>query len=109
MAAAAVHPSERISRASRPARLFIGAGEMIELCAAHFCGEQPRKVTIANRTAGSVLALAARFGADVIRPTRWARCCTKLRHRGVSYRQPAAHHRPRHGRARASARATARW
>ena len=25
---------------------------MIELCAAHFCGEQPRKVTIANRTAG---------------------------------------------------------
>ena len=68
MAAAAVHLSERIIESVRDQRvLFIGAGEMIELCAAHFCGEQPRKVTIANRTAARAEALAARFGADVIR------------------------------------------
>ncbi|GEC95150.1 MAG: hypothetical protein RLZZ220_504 [Pseudomonadota bacterium] len=68
MAAAAVHLSERIFESVRDQRvLFIGAGEMIELCAAHFCGEQPRKVTIANRTAARAEALAARFGADVIR------------------------------------------
>ena len=68
MAAAAVHLSERIFESARDQRvLFIGAGEMIELCAAHFCGEQPRKVTIANRTAARAEALAARFGADVIR------------------------------------------
>ncbi|MBP6802118.1 MAG: glutamyl-tRNA reductase, partial [Zoogloea sp.] len=68
MAAAAVHLSERIFESVRDQRvLFIGAGEMIELCAAHFCGERPRKVTIANRTAARAEALAARFGADVIR------------------------------------------
>lgn len=68
MAAAAVHLSERIFESVRDQRvLFIGAGEMIELCAAHFCGEQPRKVTIANRTEARAEALAARFGADVIR------------------------------------------
>ncbi len=68
MAAAAVHLSERIFESVRDQRvLFIGAGEMIELCAAHFCGEQPRKVTIANRTAARAEALAASFGADVIR------------------------------------------
>jgi glutamyl-tRNA reductase len=37
MAAAAVHLSERIFESVRDQRvLFIGAGEMIELCAAHF-------------------------------------------------------------------------
>ncbi|WP_153162687.1 glutamyl-tRNA reductase [Zoogloea sp. 1C4] len=68
MAAAAVHLSERIFESVRDQRvLFVGAGEMIELCAAHFGGEQPRKLTIANRTVTRAEALAARFGADVLR------------------------------------------
>ena len=49
MAAAAVHLSERIfERVGDQRVLFVGAGEMIELCAAHFCGEKPRKVINAN-------------------------------------------------------------
>jgi len=68
MAAAAVHLSERIFERVRDQRvLFVGAGEMIELCAAHFGGEQPRKLTIANRTPARAERLAARFGADVLR------------------------------------------
>ena len=30
--------------------LFIGAGEMIELCASHFAARHPKRVTVANRT-----------------------------------------------------------
>jgi len=30
--------------------LFIGAGEMIQLCAVYFLGKKPRSITIANRT-----------------------------------------------------------
>jgi glutamyl-tRNA reductase len=68
MAAAAVHLSERIFESVREQRvLFIGAGEMIELCAAHFNGEKPRKLTIANRTLSRAEALAERFGGDVLR------------------------------------------
>ena len=68
MAAAAVHLSERIfERVSEQRVLFVGAGEMIELCAAHFGGEQPKKMTIANRTPARAKALAERFGADVLR------------------------------------------
>ena len=68
MAAAAVHLSERIfERVSEQRVLFVGAGEMIELCAAHFGGEQPKKMTIANRTPARAEALAERFSADVLR------------------------------------------
>ena len=68
MAAAAVHLSERIfERVSEQRVLFVGAGEMIELCAAHFGGERPKKMTIANRTPARAKALAERFGADVLR------------------------------------------
>lgn len=43
MAAAAVHLSERIfERVSDQQVLFVGAGEMVELCAAHFAGAKPR-------------------------------------------------------------------
>ncbi len=41
--------------------LFIGAGEMIELCATHFAAHHPRHMTFANRTAGRAQALADRF------------------------------------------------
>mgnify|MGYP005613126117 CR=1 FL=1 len=68
MAAAAVHLSERIfERVSEQRVLFVGAGEMTELCAAHFGGEQPKKMTIANRTPARAKALAERFSADVLR------------------------------------------
>jgi len=68
MAAAGVHLAERIfERLSDQHVLLIGAGEMIELCAAHFAAAQPRRVTVANRTEARAQALAARFGADVMR------------------------------------------
>ena len=68
MAAAAVHLAERIfERLSDQRVLFIGAGEMIELCAAHFAGAQPKHITVANRTESRALALAGRHGADVMR------------------------------------------
>lgn len=62
MAAAAVHLSGRIfDHGSGLNILFIGAGEMIELCLAHFAAQNPRRITIANRTATRAAALAARF------------------------------------------------
>jgi glutamyl-tRNA reductase len=68
MAAAGVHLAERIFESISEQRiLFIGAGEMIELCAAHFCARQPKQVTIANRTLERGRALADRFNGTAIR------------------------------------------
>ena len=68
MAAAAVHLAERIFESVADQRiLFIGAGEMIELCAAHFCAQKPRQVTVANRTVERGRALAERFGGAAVR------------------------------------------
>ena len=68
MAAAAVHLYERIfERLSDQRVLFVGAGEMVELCAAHFAGAKPRQLTIANRTEARARTLAERFGGDVVR------------------------------------------
>jgi glutamyl-tRNA reductase len=68
MAAASVHLSARIFENLADQKvLFIGAGEMIELCAAHFAGEKPQRLTIANRTLERAEALAARFGGDAMR------------------------------------------
>ncbi len=68
MAAAGVHLAERIFESVADQRvLFIGAGEMIELCAAHFCARQPRQVTIANRTLERGQALAERYQGTAIR------------------------------------------
>jgi glutamyl-tRNA reductase len=47
--------------------LFVGAGEMIELCATHFAAKQPKNMAIANRTLERGDKLAARFGAESIR------------------------------------------
>jgi len=64
MAAAAVRLAERIYPSISEQRvLFIGAGEMIELCAAHFAAQRPRAMTFANRTAERAQELAARFEA----------------------------------------------
>jgi glutamyl-tRNA reductase len=44
--------------------LLVGAGEMIELTAAHFASRQPLSMTVANRTLERGEALAAKFGAE---------------------------------------------
>ena len=68
MAAAGVHLAERIFESIGQQRiLFIGAGEMIELCAAHFCAKGPKQVTIANRTVERGRALAERYNGTAIR------------------------------------------
>lgn len=68
MAAAGVHLAERIFESiEEQSILFVGAGEMIELCAAHFSSRRPRQITIANRTLERGVALAERFGGAVIR------------------------------------------
>ncbi len=62
MAAAAVRLAQRIfDNVSRQKVLFIGAGEMIELCATHFAAQNPRELVIANRTAERGSKLAERF------------------------------------------------
>lgn len=67
MAAAAVHLSERIFERMGDTRvLFIGAGEMIALCSAHFAGAAPRQMTVANRTRARAETLANRIQADVV-------------------------------------------
>ena len=68
MAAAGVHLAERIFESIAEQRiLFIGAGEMIELSAAHFCAQKPKQVTIANRTVERGRALAEQYGGTAIR------------------------------------------
>jgi glutamyl-tRNA reductase len=68
MAAAGVHLAERIfEKISGQRILFVGAGEMIELCATHFAARQPKELVIANRTLERGRALAERFGGSVMR------------------------------------------
>lgn len=68
MAAAAVRLSQRIfDKISEQNVLFIGAGEMIELCATHFAAQNPKSITIANRTLERGEVLAHRFGGRAIR------------------------------------------
>jgi glutamyl-tRNA reductase len=68
MAAAGVRLAERIfERISDQRILFVGAGEMIELCATHFAARQPKEIVIANRTLERGRVLAERFGGSVMR------------------------------------------
>jgi len=67
MAAAATQLAERIfGNVSEQRVLFIGAGEMIELCASHFSARHPKHITVANRTIEHAQALANRFNAQTI-------------------------------------------
>ena len=67
MAAAAVKLAARIFPSLKDQKvLFIGAGEMIELCATHFAAQGPARITIANRTLERAQALAHRFNARAI-------------------------------------------
>jgi glutamyl-tRNA reductase len=67
MAAAAVRLAERIFPSlSEQNVLFIGAGEMIELCMTHFAAQHPKHILVANRTTERARPLAERFNAGVI-------------------------------------------
>jgi glutamyl-tRNA reductase len=62
MASAAVGLAQRIYPSIvEQSVLFIGAGEMVELCATHFAAHHPRRMTFANRTLERAQPLADRF------------------------------------------------
>jgi glutamyl-tRNA reductase len=67
MAAASVRLAERIFPSLHEQNiLFIGAGEMIELCATHFAAQKPRHITVANRTLERARLLSSRFNGAAI-------------------------------------------
>jgi glutamyl-tRNA reductase len=67
MAAAAVRLAARIFPSLKDQSvLFIGAGEMIELCATHFAAQGPARLTVANRTLERAEKLAHRFNGHAI-------------------------------------------
>jgi glutamyl-tRNA reductase len=67
MSAAAVRLAQQLfGELSRTRVLFVGAGEMIELAAAHFAGRKPLAMAVANRGASRGQALAKRFGCEAI-------------------------------------------
>ena len=68
MAAAAVRLAGQLFEdLSEVKVLFVGAGEMIELCATHFAAKTPKAMAIANRTLERGEKLASRFSAEVMR------------------------------------------
>lgn len=68
MAAASVKLAERIFDDLREQSiLFVGAGDMVELCATHFAAAQPKRMTVANRTIERASALAHQIHGDAIR------------------------------------------
>lgn len=67
MASAAVNLASHIYPSiGEQSVLFIGAGEMIELCATHFAAHHPRRMTFANRTLERAQQLADRFRGRTI-------------------------------------------
>jgi len=67
MAAAAVKLAGRIFPSLKDQKvLFIGAGEMVELCATHFAAQAPARITVANRTLERAHALAHRFSGHAV-------------------------------------------
>jgi len=67
MAAACVRLASGIFENIKDTRiLFVGAGEMIELCVAHFAAKSPRSITIANRSAQRAEVLASLHGGQSI-------------------------------------------
>jgi glutamyl-tRNA reductase len=67
MAAAAVKLAQRIFGDIRQQKvLFIGAGEMIELCADHFAAQKPKSITVANRSLERGINLVEKIRAQNI-------------------------------------------
>lgn len=63
MAAAAVRLAGRLFEdLSQVHILFVGAGEMIELCVPHFAAKSPLSITVANRNPDRAQALVDSFG-----------------------------------------------
>jgi len=68
MAAAAVRLAGQVFEdLSKTRVLFVGAGEMIELCATHFAARTPKAMAVANRTLERGEKLASHLGAEAIR------------------------------------------
>jgi glutamyl-tRNA reductase len=67
MAAASVKLAARIFPSLKDQKLlFIGAGEMIELCATHFAAQAPAHLAVANRTVERGERLAHRFDGEAL-------------------------------------------
>jgi glutamyl-tRNA reductase len=67
MSAASVKLAQRIFGDIRQQKiLFIGAGEMITLCADHFAAQKPKVMTVANRTLARGQLLADKIGGEAI-------------------------------------------
>lgn len=67
MAAAAVRLAQNIfGDLSGQQVLLIGAGEMVELAATHFTAQNPKHITVANRTLERAQGLAERFRGEAI-------------------------------------------
>ncbi len=67
MAAAAVRLAGQLFENLNEVKvLFVGAGEMIDLCATHFAAKNPKGMVIANRTLSRGEELASKFGAEVM-------------------------------------------
>ncbi len=68
MAAATVRLAGQLFEDLRQVKvLFVGAGDMIELCATHFSARQPKSITVANRTLERGEKLAAQLAGSVMR------------------------------------------
>jgi glutamyl-tRNA reductase len=68
MAAAAVRLAGQLFEDLAKTRiLFVGAGEMIELCATHFAARTPKAMAVANRTLERGEKLASHLGAEAFR------------------------------------------
>lgn len=68
MAAATVRLAAQLFEDLREVKvLFVGAGDMIELCATHFAARQPKSMTVANRTLERGEKLAAQLAGTVMR------------------------------------------
>jgi glutamyl-tRNA reductase len=68
MAAAAVRLAGQLFEDLSETRvLFVGAGEMIELCATHFAAKNPKTIAVANRTLERGEKLATQFSGEVMR------------------------------------------
>ena len=67
MAAASVRLAQRLFGDLKGLKvLFIGAGEMIELCADHFMAQHPSEIVVANRTLERGAHLAEKLGGKAI-------------------------------------------
>lgn len=68
MAAASVHLAERIfDDLKDQSVLLVGAGDMMELCAAHFAAANPRRMVVANRTLERASRLAEQIHGESMR------------------------------------------